>query len=262
MKSSIKGITFVIVIYAILLLMYLLHFNGGLSNDTANWGTFGDFLGGALSPIIGIISVVLTYKIINNQNLQDNQTEFKYMFEILFNSINEKQKSIKWKKLKGDLALVRINNDMEKIFAGLKQSRSKINSLELMRKAFWSVHEDINRSSAPFMKNLHNCLKAIDNHCADNRKKEYADLLRAQLSKEELIFIFYNGLAHDNFKNFKARVEKYGILKDVRNHHFDPELRNKYNESAFSDERDGKSAASKFLFSIFSRNFEVFISKS
>jgi len=40
---------------------YALNFHAGISNQNADWGTFGDFIGGTLNPIFGFISVVLLF---------------------------------------------------------------------------------------------------------------------------------------------------------------------------------------------------------
>jgi hypothetical protein len=63
------AILFVILVYGILLYKYFSHFNSGYSYENGDWGTFGDFLGGSLSPLIGIISIILTYNPADNSAL-------------------------------------------------------------------------------------------------------------------------------------------------------------------------------------------------
>ena len=112
-----------------------------------------------------------------------------------------------------------------------------MDTMELFTQSFWSVYEDIKGSSSPYMKVLHNCLKAIDEHCIEERQETYSSLLRAQLHPDELVFIFYNGIASEDFRKFKLRLEKYSILKDVSDYDFPQELREKYNPKAFEEER-------------------------
>lgn len=38
---------------------YALHFHGGLSDEQAKWGEFGDFIGGLVNPIIGFFTIWL-----------------------------------------------------------------------------------------------------------------------------------------------------------------------------------------------------------
>jgi hypothetical protein len=87
------------------------------------------------------------------------------------------------------------------------------------------------------MKVLHNCLKAIDKHCIEERQEAYSSLLRAQLHPNELVFIFYNAIASDDFRNFKARVEKYSILKDIADYELPQELREQYKSRAFEEDK-------------------------
>ncbi|MGF1926046.1 MAG: putative phage abortive infection protein [Bacteroidia bacterium] len=266
-KGNLIIIVLVGLIYTALLMLYFYNFydGTGFAKDNGKWGTFGDFLGGALSPIVGIISIVFTYKIINNQIAENKQTEFKYMFEILFSAITEKKKMIEFKyrekQLNGDKkevvandikAIDRINGLIESLYRNALKTKPDSEPLKSLQVSFWEAHEEINRSSAPYMKNLHNCLKIIDKNCVNERKKEYADLIRAQLSKEELIFIFYNAIADEAHKNFKSRIEKYSILKDICNHPFEPILRSEYLELAFVE---GPEFDYQRNFSIYKRNY-------
>ncbi|MCA6065805.1 putative phage abortive infection protein [Chryseobacterium sp. RG1] len=231
----------VIIVYLILLLLYFIKFHASLSSSNEKWGTFGDFLGGSLSPLIGIISIVLTYNIINNQNKENRQSEFKYIFQILFDSVDIKRDVIRRKfnnkDLKGIDAINRINKDIESTYNFEKKNNVTTDNLISFQTSFWSVYDDINESSSPFMKVLHNCLKMIDKQCLDERKEEYASLLRAQLHSDELIFIFYNAIASDDFKAFKKRIEKYSILKDVAGYDFPMELRGLYSNNAFEEDK-------------------------
>lgn len=249
MKLIIKqywGIILIVIAYGFLLFEYFSHFHSGYSSDKGDWGTFGDFLGGSLSPLIGIISIFLTYNIIKSQTQESKQAEFKNIFQILFDSIADNKEIIeinkKGQKLSGQKALFRINKDIESVYKSEKRKRINANaqSIDLFQKSFWSVYNDINGSSSPYMKVLHNCLKAIDNHCLEERQETYSSLLRAQLHKDELVFIFYNAIASDDFNDFKYRIEKYSILKDIAGYEFPQELnefRELYVASAFEENK-------------------------
>jgi len=51
-------ITAALTIYSVSLGLYILHFGGyGFSGDTGVWGEFGDFMGGAVNPILGMITI-------------------------------------------------------------------------------------------------------------------------------------------------------------------------------------------------------------
>lgn len=248
-----SSVYIIVLFYIGLMIFYFCKFTE-LENSRGDWGTFGDFMGGSLSPLIGIISIILTYRVINNQIMQDRQTEFKYMFEILFAAMSDKKQYIKIKELVGNEALKRINKDIEGVYKKFVKSKISATPKKNISSAFWSVHDDLQGCSGPFMKNIHNCLKAIDKHCLDSHKKEYSDLLRAQLSREELVFIFYNGIGDDDFQSFKDRIEKYSLLKDVHNYPFEPELKELYSDNSFKDDPDQDSFK---LLSIFKKNFKI-----
>jgi len=234
------AIIIVLLVYSILLYLYFNKFHSNLSNDNGKWGTFGDFLGGSLSPLIGVISIVLTYNIINNQNEENRQSEFKYMFEILFDSIDQKREVIERKVrtvLNGKKALKRINKDIISVYEFQKKNNPTQKDLDSFRVAFWSVYDDIDASSSPYMKVLHNCLKSIDKNCAEERQEQYSSLLRAQLHADELIFIFYNAIASDDFSNFKKRIEKYSLLKEISGYPLPMELKSYYEGKAFEEEK-------------------------
>ncbi|WP_052730630.1 hypothetical protein [Serratia liquefaciens] len=81
---SIKVISFILI--AIVWYFYFSHFNHwdspldifntskwkGLSNDKGEWGTFGDFIGGVLNPILSFITIVM---LINSLKLQREANE-------------------------------------------------------------------------------------------------------------------------------------------------------------------------------------------
>jgi hypothetical protein len=79
-------------------------FGLNLSNDTAVWGQFGDYMGGALNPILSFVSVVLLIRSVSLQNdanvdlrneLKNNeQTERLRSFSSLFFNMIESQKSL------------------------------------------------------------------------------------------------------------------------------------------------------------------------
>jgi len=82
--TSIKVISFILI--AIVWYFYFSHFNHwnspldifntskwmGLSNDKGEWGTFGDFVGGVLNPILTFVTIVM---LINSLKLQREANE-------------------------------------------------------------------------------------------------------------------------------------------------------------------------------------------
>lgn len=58
---------------------YLMTFYGGLSNSNTDWGTFGDFFGGTLNPILsflGLVALLLTI-VLQSKELESSSTELR-----------------------------------------------------------------------------------------------------------------------------------------------------------------------------------------
>ena len=80
---------FTIFIFAVLFLVvavifYYLNFNeGGISSNPADWGTFGDYLGGVLNPLFGFLTLIalLITIILQKQELDKTKTELNKVRE-------------------------------------------------------------------------------------------------------------------------------------------------------------------------------------
>lgn len=69
-----------------------------------------------------------------------------------------------------------------------------------------------------YFRYLYRILKFIDETelIDDNQKYRYSSIFRAQLSEFELVLIYYNGLSHVGKGKLKPLLEKYSILKNIR----------------------------------------------
>lgn len=67
-----------------------------------------------------------------------------------------------------------------------------------------------------YMRMLYNTIKLIDHAEIELKdKKFYANIVRTQLSRPELVVIFYNCLSELGREKFKPLVEKYSLLKHL-----------------------------------------------
>lgn len=71
-----------------------------------------------------------------------------------------------------------------------------------------------------YFRHLYRIIKFIDNPKHDfltfDERYAYAGNLRGTLSKYELVWLYYNCLAGPGFEKFKPLVEKYALLKNIR----------------------------------------------
>jgi len=70
--------------------VYFLNFNNGFSDDQGVWGTFGDFMGGTLNPILSFLSLIalLSTIVLQQKELGLSRTELKYTRDELERSAN------------------------------------------------------------------------------------------------------------------------------------------------------------------------------
>lgn len=58
---------------------YFWHFNNGFSLSQGDWGTFGDFTGGVLNPLLNFITIYLLIKSLNSQESALKHAENQYI---------------------------------------------------------------------------------------------------------------------------------------------------------------------------------------
>lgn len=86
-----------------------------------------------------------------------------------------------------------------------------------------------------YFRSLYNVIKFVHNSNTNN-KKLYTNIVRAQLSGQELLIILYNGIYHSDSK-FIPLIEEYALLKHIPYHGIKSDLDFKfYNKSAFGGE--------------------------
>lgn len=77
--AGIIGFVFVALSSLILVIFYVRNFGRSLSTDRDDWGVFGDFLGGVLNPVVGIVTIylVLMNLIIQRKELRNSLREMR-----------------------------------------------------------------------------------------------------------------------------------------------------------------------------------------
>jgi hypothetical protein len=67
-----------------------------------------------------------------------------------------------------------------------------------------------------YFRHLYHIIKYIDKSEVVDKEK-YIDLVQAQMSDEELVITFYNGLSKYGVKNFYPLLDKYSFLENIQN---------------------------------------------
>ncbi|MEL3921995.1 putative phage abortive infection protein [Aeromonas enteropelogenes] len=86
-----------------------------------------------------------------------------------------------------------------------------------MQETYMSFHNKVGEHLAHYFRNLYQVLKFIDDSSILNgyEKKKYSNMIRAQVSKYELVLLFYNCLSPLGFDKFKPLLEKYEFFEHL-----------------------------------------------
>lgn len=245
---------FAAAIVVIVFTFYFREFHGEFSSVKADWGTFGDFIGGTLNPLLsflGLIALLLTIvlqskelestrKELNRSALaqektelalsEQSKTQIKQQFEGTFFSLLDQHNSAlekislstgKWTNGKSDIDIVR-----NAVFA------RSIQDLAEAKRAL----EFNNRFCGHYFRVLYQILKFISTNVPDSyigtnfneaaikncelakNEKMYSNILRSFLGYDvtQLLAIYcYCSGPQDTYWNFKLLVERYAFLEHM-----------------------------------------------
>ncbi|WP_145489996.1 putative phage abortive infection protein [Yersinia rohdei] len=212
-------------------------------------GTFGDFFGGTLNPILTFISVIFLISTIKIQQTELSLTRKELMqtrleYKNTSNALNTQaieNTFFNILKLHNDISLnlnsvngFLYENDRYKaeykgknvfinILNEVKRDRShsfKENKPDVIYNNYLKIQNNHNHILGQYFINLYQALKLIDNYSDQvlslENKKKYSSILRAQLSTKELAVLFLNCLDGVCDKGqFKNLLIKYSILEHL-----------------------------------------------
>ncbi|MCU0440743.1 MAG: putative phage abortive infection protein [Raineya sp.] len=92
----------------------------------------------------------------------------------------------------------------------------KENETIFLNEVYLEFYEDHQSDLGHYFRNLYHLFKFIKLSKIDvSEKQRYASLVRAQLSNDELILIFYNCLSDNGWEKFKPLVEEFHLMKNL-----------------------------------------------
>jgi hypothetical protein len=119
-------------------------------------------------------------------------------------------------------------------FAGHYRDLRTTSPGEMLNTAYLRFHEELQGRTGHYFRNLYNLVKFVKNSDVEN-KQFYANLVRAQLSSNELTLLFYNCLSSLGITKFKPLVEEFALLENMDQDKALPEHRSLYEEGAFRE---------------------------
>ncbi|NKL15503.1 hypothetical protein GFL78_26815 [Rhizobium leguminosarum bv. viciae] len=200
-----------------------------------NWGTFGDFLGGVLNPVLTFLSfmallftIILQQreihgakedaKVLQSQRHADRLSSERMQFENTFfqmvsihntivNSIDVDRGPSK-NQLRGRECFKHFRDEMQAFYDADPSTDELKKSLAAHDHLWKSYQNDL----AHYYRYLYNIIRFINE--SDVNKTRYIRILRAQLSDFELLVLFYNGLFPLAAK-FKEYVEFFTLFDNL-----------------------------------------------
>lgn len=186
-------------------------------SQIGDWGTFGDFIGGTLNPIIGFISIILlfaTWKL-TRKTLDFTKEELKNSNEIL----NIQQFDAIFWGLLGHLKKI------EELLYQKDNDQNLILDSVYHRIFLYKLDESISEKRQKILRNaeisqyfivLYQIFKNIDEKIdTDNfkLKKSYSNILRANISTKILQLLAVN--CYEDFPEYKKHLEKFNFLEHM-----------------------------------------------
>ncbi len=224
-----------IVLVAVLgLALYLEAWRSG--NDLT-LGTFGDFVGGVVNPVLTfltfmglLITILLQQKGLADAKNGAKEATFFEMLNLHNSIVNAMDVHRKDRE-------VMHGRDCFRYFA--KQIKegydNSLNPTERQKaldghEALWT---DFSGDLAHYYRYLYNLIRFIDENFDDRMR--YIRILRALISNDELVVLFYNGLT-DRADKFKAYMERFALLDNLPpNRLFHPTHQTFYAPGAFHE---------------------------
>ncbi len=226
-----------------------------------NWGTFGDFLGGVLNPVLTFLSfMALLFTIILQQReihgakedakelerqrradrLSGERMQFENTFfqmvsihNTIVNSIDVDRGPSK-NQLRGRECFKHFRDEMQTFYDADPSTDELKKSLAAHDHLWKSYQNDL----AHYYRYLYNIIRFINE--SDVNKTRYIRILRAQLSDFELLVLFYNGLFPLAVK-FKEYVEFFTLFDNLpKDLLFDRSHDQFYEPSAFDEKAPKK----------------------
>lgn len=212
-------------------------FDTTLPIDTDKWGQFGDFVGGTLGIILSLIGVVLVAWTFQTQNKTAETQRFNDLFFELLHLYQSEVKELNGENVR--IVGVKKKKNEEKKFTieteqiqytdkdFFDEEKKKIQDRYQHSTAYednipkaindYMVFYVKNRSKmAAYFRTLYRIFELIDKTdlISEQHKKEYAKIIRAQLTESELFFLRYDAMTFYGHQ-FIEYLNRYRVLKHL-----------------------------------------------
>ena len=192
--------------------------------DHAIWGQFGDFVGGTLGVLFSLISVVLVVLTFDSQQQNASEQRFNDMFFATLKMFHEQEEELQFKyyEQRGDNTFKGVSNYKD-FFDRVKKEMilkfSPKQSFNHNRKEAIKIYAEV---CIPIGGKLSICYRSLFRlldmlehaSISENVRLEYAKVLRAQFTENELVCLRYH-IKFGDYRKFAFLVNKYNIMKHL-----------------------------------------------
>ena len=244
------------VIFLSTVAFYVYQFGGSLSACHSRWGEFGDYTGGVLNPIFALFALVVLLRTVqlqtdelrlSNRELQHSSKALRDQSASLqlqnfertfFEMVRLHHDIIKDLYLETtirgrDCFRVLYDEELRRYYKPIKEPRP----LEEIKDAYSRFNDNNQHYVGHYFRNFYRILKFVDESAMEVKdKKEYAGILRAQMSSYELLLMFYSTL-HPIGENLMRLVERYQMFNNLeKNKLFNREDEDQFVPSAYEEQ--------------------------
>lgn len=201
-----------------------------------DFGTFGDYVGGIIGTLVGLIGIIFlyrTYRIQLDISAQQELKQESQQFETAFFALLGQQRDI-LQNISGEF----INNQGDRhIEVGAKfintirmdlairllelsyepevLEKEKINILKVrVNSIYLDLYKNHVEQLGHYFRHLYHLIKFIDSHCSSN-PQSYVDIVQAQMTTDELYLSAINGISQFGRKKFLPLLEKYHFFENL-----------------------------------------------
>lgn len=231
---------------------YFWRFFGPLSDQPGSWGQFGDYVGGVLNPTFSFLALlallatlglqvrelrISTRELHNSARalVAQNETLRTQTFEATFFHIlrlhNEivAAHEIPKRSLKGRACYKYYFDEL----LGRLLNEDAMNHPEAAVVHYENFYSEHQHALGHYFRLLYNLVKLIKRTEGLDRQF-YCNLIRAQMSSDELSLLFYNCLSSLGNEKFKPLIEEFALLKNFPHEHLPgPRLLEQFSATAF-----------------------------
>jgi uncharacterized membrane protein len=218
----------IIVICLFLVIIYPFFIGTSISKQSVEWSNFGEYVGGVIGPLFGLLAFIGVLLSIANQNKENKKdekenkkqaTENRIIKQIEFhhnicNNVNIPANLSGTKFKRGRPAFEFLfEKHLKAFYQDVENQNPQLNERQKTDIAFTKLYSKAGKQFGFYFRNLFYLIKYIDDS-VDIDKEHFVRLVRAQLSTSEIQMLMYNCL-FDKGAGFKNYVEQYGLLNGI-----------------------------------------------